>query len=606
MLEPREIALWSQPPPLPRSRDANIPTILFSWWCTIFAAVIIITRLCGRMSRSNKLFREDWIMMLALVPLFVRMGFIHVILLYGTNNVQTAGANLTAKEIYHREVGARLVLAARIFYALFIWTSKFTVSEFLKRITHRIWRRSYEWTLRGIRIFLVLTFFLVVIVTLTDCQPFSHYWQVIPDPGSHCRQGYGNLLAMGICDMITDILLIAFPIPIILQAGATWKRKVQLVSLFGLSIVLIAITATRIPRVIQHRGSQQYRSVWASVEILASTAVSNAVILGAFLRDKGSKKTKFKSNSVVDSIDRASVRRPTVVGVGMGSDEDLFRAMGMKVPEHLQDEKSKPRPAPVAMPAKAEPSPPSSSPSASGDAKANANTHSSGDSDDSLRRERPVSSMEPLSKQDSSPFDVGGLLENGVVAPAPRSRVGSPVKSDHNGTIAHDFAPHTPSESRRPSHAALQDVSFSTANNARPSQRHPSPDNQSTLRTANRRSPAASEDSNRDHHHHPRNSNSSTLLAFLQESRSSPTLTARQPSASSPSSPPATEQHELKDLGGLLSGSHHRDASSTAVSSRTTRRSQEPQEPQPRPSDKGEGWQEMEMEIGDAGGLLGK
>ena len=229
--------------------------------------------------------------MIALIPLFIRMAFIHVVLLYGTNNVQTVGVHYSATDLEHRSIGARLVLAARIFYAAFIWTSKLTISEFLKRITKRIWRRSYELTLQGIRIFLLLTFIAVVVATLCECQPFDHYWQVVPDPGPHCRQGYGNLLTMGVCDIVTDLLLIAFPIPIILNSGQNWKRKFQLVSLFSLSIILIIVTALRVPKVISKEGRQQYRTVWASAEILASAAVSNTVIIGSFLRDKGTRKT---------------------------------------------------------------------------------------------------------------------------------------------------------------------------------------------------------------------------------------------------------------------------------------------------------------------------
>lgn len=55
-------------------------------------------------------------MALSLVPLLIRMGLIHVVLLYGTNNVQLAG--LTPGNIERRSIGSRLVLAARIFYAM--------------------------------------------------------------------------------------------------------------------------------------------------------------------------------------------------------------------------------------------------------------------------------------------------------------------------------------------------------------------------------------------------------------------------------------------------------------------------------------------------------
>lgn len=116
MLEPR--GLWSSAPPEPRSPRANRPTLLFSWWCTGFATVIILMRLLGRKIRTNVLFREDWIMMLALIPLLIRMALIHVVLLYGTNNVQTSGLN--EMQIAERAIGSRLVLGARIFYAL-LW-----------------------------------------------------------------------------------------------------------------------------------------------------------------------------------------------------------------------------------------------------------------------------------------------------------------------------------------------------------------------------------------------------------------------------------------------------------------------------------------------------
>ena len=43
------------------------------------------------------------------------MALVQVILLYGTNNVVTIG--LSEKEISRREVGSRLVLASRVFYA---------------------------------------------------------------------------------------------------------------------------------------------------------------------------------------------------------------------------------------------------------------------------------------------------------------------------------------------------------------------------------------------------------------------------------------------------------------------------------------------------------
>jgi hypothetical protein len=56
-------------------------------------------------------------MLLSILPLMARMAFIHVVLIWGTNNVDLS-VGLSPNDIHHRVIGSRLVLGARIFYAL--------------------------------------------------------------------------------------------------------------------------------------------------------------------------------------------------------------------------------------------------------------------------------------------------------------------------------------------------------------------------------------------------------------------------------------------------------------------------------------------------------
>lgn len=300
-------------------------------------------------------------------------------------------------------------------------------------MTERFWKKGYEYGLRGIRIFLVATFVAVVIATLAECQPFSHYWQVIPDPGPQCRQGYAHLLTMGITDIITDILLVFFPIPIILKSGMPIKRKLSLIALFSMSVILIGITGARVPLVIERRGLQQFRTVLASSEILAATVVSNAIILGSFLRDRGLKKAKYKSGSTTDSMDRrSSTRRHTLQQ--LGSDENLARSLGYRTnPEYAENKNPVARPAPVAdlnllTPARSRPF---SGESWQFPKRQSDISQLSGDSDLIARPiEDPLPS--PRGGRRVSFYDVGGLLEGGShssTAPSPTDTV-----------AAHDFA----------------------------------------------------------------------------------------------------------------------------------------------------------------------
>lgn len=344
-----------QPPDLQTKIDMN-PTLLVSWWATGFALVAIIIRVAGRWVRVERLFREDKIMLYSVIPLLIRMALIHVVLIWGTNNTVSTG--LTEIEILHREIGSKLVLAARIFYAMFIWIAKWTILEFLKRIigsTAGSWHKSYEVGMRLIDLFLILTFIAVVIATLSECHPFSHYWQVAPTASPQCREGIAQLITMGVCDIITDLVLVFFPIPLVLASNMRMKRKISLILLFLLSLGLVGITAFRVPSTISRKSAQQYRSLLASLEILAASAVANAVIIGSFIRDRGVKKAKFRNMSVGggSTLDRTPTRNRSITIAHWGSDDDLVRDLGLSLHPSLQHRNTivdeLPRMAPPAM-----------------------------------------------------------------------------------------------------------------------------------------------------------------------------------------------------------------------------------------------------------------
>ncbi|KAI1658467.1 hypothetical protein F4813DRAFT_50173 [Daldinia decipiens] len=326
--------LYSSPPPF-RSPDQDKPTLLVCWWITLFCTVIILLRIAGRFIRSEKLFREDKTAALAIIPLYLRMGCVHVILIYGTNNAHLH--EMTDEEMHMKSVASGLVLASRIFYAATLWTLKSAILEFFKRLTSITWNRSHEITLIFIRVTLAATFVAVLIADLTECHPFVHYWQVMPDPGGQCRQGFAQLITMATCNILTDLLLVFYPIPIILTSHMSTKRKVQLTLLFSVSLTVVAMTGYRIPRIIRAHGNQQLRSLLASVELLFATAAANTLVLGSFVRDRGVKKTRYRHNSTAaESVDYSVERRPTYQR-HWGSDEDLVRDLGLGVDRELQD-----------------------------------------------------------------------------------------------------------------------------------------------------------------------------------------------------------------------------------------------------------------------------
>lgn len=199
--------------------------------------------------------------------------------------------------------------------------------------------------------FLGLSYIAVVLSEAAECRPFNHYWQVTPTPAVSCRVAPGNLLTMGILDIVTDLALVALPLPMIISAKLPTRIKLETFLLMLFPLVNVGFTCFRLPYIRANHGAQRYRTLLASIDILITTASANALVVISFLKDRGFKKLKYRhregedhepiedgvvsSGVELESIDNGnggrpfssnrksilpSPRRPT-----WGSDEDLMR-----------------------------------------------------------------------------------------------------------------------------------------------------------------------------------------------------------------------------------------------------------------------------------------
>lgn len=175
-----------------------------------------------------------------------------------------------------------------------LWLLKYVTLDFFDRLVGLSGKNRYTLLLRFMRASLIATFLAVVIADLAECQPFAHYWQVVPDPGSRCRQGYAHLTTVTACNVFTDLLLVVFPVPIVVQSRLSMGRKALLVMLFCLHLFTVVVAVYRVPEILRENGYQATRTMWASAEILVATFAANALTLGTFVRDTGIKKKRFR------------------------------------------------------------------------------------------------------------------------------------------------------------------------------------------------------------------------------------------------------------------------------------------------------------------------
>lgn len=186
-----------------------------------------------------------------------------------------------------------------------------------------------------------LTFLAVVVSDLAECQPFNIYWQVVPDPGAKCRQGYGQLLTMGITNIFTDVILVAFPIPMLLKSRLSTKRygslickwletilmsnrKINIMIPLSLPLFSVAVNLYRLPNIINRQGDQSFRTLMASIDILVATIAVNAVVLSSLVQDKGYKKLRYKHMVDGDPYTGNAANKSTLKKQ-QESDEDLMQ-----------------------------------------------------------------------------------------------------------------------------------------------------------------------------------------------------------------------------------------------------------------------------------------
>lgn len=286
-----------------------------------------------------------------------------MVLTWGTNNISLDGFDEyrnpqlgTEKEyikwdldeeIRRRENGSKLVLGARVVYVAFIWWQKFCITEFHRKLHLSFWNTSYKGVLGAIRWLLVVTFIGAVVSIFAECHPFRKYWQVLPDPGPRCRQAISPLIVMAVCNAVTDLVIVVFPLPPILITSMPFKKRFFLILSLSLSLFTCALAVYRVPFVLRYHASQPHRTLYASLECLASCTIANAIVLNSFFRDKGPKRNKYrgpggahmvyspeaiakrgrtKDQEALYALDEQSTR----MGMRLwGSDEDLVKDTGV-------------------------------------------------------------------------------------------------------------------------------------------------------------------------------------------------------------------------------------------------------------------------------------
>ena len=98
-------------------KSLTLTTLIVTYVCTFVALVFILIRFLCRRMRGEKfmLFHDDVWMGVALVPLLLRLGISHAVIVNGTSTTKIT-TPLSNDAVERRVLGSKLVLVTRVLY----------------------------------------------------------------------------------------------------------------------------------------------------------------------------------------------------------------------------------------------------------------------------------------------------------------------------------------------------------------------------------------------------------------------------------------------------------------------------------------------------------
>ncbi|KAF9887525.1 hypothetical protein FE257_010103 [Aspergillus nanangensis] len=225
-----------------------VPPSDAGWALIIVDAVLIVLttlwmamRIYSRHVRQIQLVAEDIVHIAALVFFYGFAGVSMSMILNGG-----LGHHLADLPPSHTTRLLKLSFASQVLYAISLGLVKIGICLMLVRIFFVRKFVVFAYILCGLSCSWAI---MTTLVGILICQPVSMNWDPTT-PGGTCGDQTAAFSAVGIVDIIVDVLILVLPIPMILNLQLPTANKMGLVAIFSVGILTIIFGAVRLKEVL--------------------------------------------------------------------------------------------------------------------------------------------------------------------------------------------------------------------------------------------------------------------------------------------------------------------------------------------------------------------
>ncbi|KAK8045562.1 hypothetical protein PG993_005586 [Apiospora rasikravindrae] len=231
--------------------------------CLVAAYIAVTLRLYARRLKVQPLGWDDYMILVALLFTTVFVSLCIFVAAYGMGRHTI----VTVLEHPERSVPfAKATLAAGVIYNPALVCTKISILL----LYHRLFPgKRLKWACVGVGTFTIAYSITAIMTNIFQCVPVESNWDTTITP--HCVDLGAELVAVSSLNVVTDAAILCLPMPIIWRLKTSFRRKLQLTSMFLLGIFVVAVSIIRVTYVSGVSFSDgfwvnTFPSMWSVVE----------------------------------------------------------------------------------------------------------------------------------------------------------------------------------------------------------------------------------------------------------------------------------------------------------------------------------------------------
>ncbi|KAK9794473.1 hypothetical protein SCARD494_05543 [Seiridium cardinale] len=258
----------------------GVAELIETWTLYAIGSLVIFARIgCRlRMIGLSGFKPDDYIIIFSWATYTVMTVAAHIVGGLGDLHALT----MEQREALSEEEATPLIYATQWFcagvatYILFIWTLKMNMLFLYQRVVRGLWVERF---IKPTMYLVIATFIAIYMILFCVCRPYNRMWVVFPDQGEYCQpQSRLNMIPPLVMNIVTDLVIMLIPAPVLVNIQTTVWKKIGLLVLFTAGFFIMVAAIIRVTMVLILKNGPT-AAIWSCREDFVAISIGQAILV---------------------------------------------------------------------------------------------------------------------------------------------------------------------------------------------------------------------------------------------------------------------------------------------------------------------------------------